>query len=190
MLRDNSLLCVLLASAINLGACGSDSSSNSTDQDAGGAGDDAGAPMTGGPTMLTGKLGDLGDLKPTVSSYVISNSGESLVYMSSAKLTCPQIMISRWLGSVTAGAQVVEIVLHSDVKTGTFSVGGSGEEVNYAGGGKSSAYEQSATSGSLTFTKAAAMGTVEGYFSADFKASGAHVEGVFKAEFCAGGQGY
>src|SRR5690349_9094496 len=61
-------------------------------------------------TLFTGHLGELGDLKPTVSSFVIENSGEVLVYMSSATLTCPQIQVSRWLGSVEAGAQVVEIV--------------------------------------------------------------------------------
>jgi hypothetical protein len=173
-----ALLCLNL-----FAACGSDASSGSEA--------DAGTPPdTSGPTKLEGMLGELGPIEPTVTTYVIANSGETLVYMSSTKLTCAEIMVSRWLGGVKAGAQVVEIVLHADATTGTFEVGGRGEEVNYAAGGKSSAYEHSATAGHLTFTKATVGGSVEGYFDAQFDDTQAEVSGTFNAEFCDGGQGY
>jgi hypothetical protein len=98
-------------------------------------------------------------------------------------------MMSRWLGSFTADAQVVEIVIKGAPKVGTaVNVGLLGGEVNYAAGGKSSAYEVSAMSGSITFTKSEPMGVVEGTVMATY-AMGS-VMGTFHAEFCAGGQGY
>jgi hypothetical protein len=139
-------------------------------------------------TLLMGELGDLGPLEETASSFVIENSGEVLVYMSSVPLTCPQIMISRWLGDVEDGAQVVEIVVPSDLGVGTLHVS-EGAEVNYAAGGKSSAYEKSASDGYVKFTKSL-PGTVEGSFSATYTDPPASVEGRFQAEFCEGGQGY
>ena len=69
-------------------------------------------------TELSGHLGELGDLKPTVSSLVIENSGEILIYLSSAALSCQQLTVSRWLGSVEPGAQVVEIVVPSERAVG------------------------------------------------------------------------
>ncbi|MDB4937569.1 MAG: hypothetical protein JWP87_4541 [Labilithrix sp.] len=140
-----------------------------------------------GGTALTGKLGALGDVKPTVSSLWISNSGETLVYMSSAPLTCEQLKTSRWLGAATAGSQVIEIVIRGAPKVGDVAVPPG--EVNFAQGGKSSSYEVNADSGNITFTKAEATGVVEGTLSASY-AGGDTVSGSFHADFCAGGQGY
>lgn len=140
-------------------------------------------------TMLWGNLGELGELKPTVSTYVIENSGEVLVYMSSAALTCPQIQVSRWLGGVEMGAQVVEIVVPADQASGTVQVEEGRAEVNYALGGRSSAYEQSAIGGHVTFTKTL-PGTVEGTFVGEFADAADSVKGRFQAEYCDSGQGY
>jgi hypothetical protein len=141
-------------------------------------------------TLLSGELGDLGPLKPTVSSFVIENSGEVLIYMSSATLTCPEIMVSRWLGDAPAGAQVVEIVVPSERAVDTVQVEEGGAEVNYAAGGKSSAYEKSAIAGHVTFTRSLPGTVVEGSFSATFADAGDSVKGRFQAEYCEGGQGY
>jgi len=78
---------------------------------------------------LTGTLGALGAIKPTVSSLVINNSGETLVYLSSAPITCAQLMVSHWLTTSTAGSQVVEIVAKSKSTSGTLTVD-QGVEVN------------------------------------------------------------
>ena len=122
---------------------------------------------------------------------MISNSGETLIYMSSAPLTCAQIMVSRWLGSVASGAQVVEIVVPSTKMTGTVPVAAFGSaEVNYAPGGMSSSYEKNAASGSVTFTSCVASGPCDGTVTATYANPTGNVMGTFHAEFCAGGQGY
>jgi len=169
-------LCGLLAGGAG-GAGGCDAGSNA---------DDFGETST----LFTGHLGELGELKPSVSSFVIENSGEVLVYMSTATLTCPQIQVSRWLGSVEAGAQVVEIVVPTDLATGTSQVEPGGAEVNYTVGGRSSAYEKSAVSGHVTFTRSLPGKTVEGTFIAEYTDAADSVKGRFLAEFCNGGQGY
>jgi hypothetical protein len=61
--------------------------------------------------------------------------------------------------------------------------------VNYAAGGKSSAYEVVAQSGTITFTAAQTNGPVKGTVMATY-AGGGSVMGNFSAEFCTGGQGY
>ncbi len=129
----------------------------------------------------------LGAAQPTVSSLVISNSGETLIYLSSAPITCTMLQTSRWLGSATAGSQVVELIIKGDPTVNTFAVPPG--EVNYAPGGKSSANEIGADSGSITFTKAMKAGPVAGSFSAKY-ADGSEISGTFAAEFCAMGQGY
>ena len=128
-------------------------------------------------------------MKPTVSSLVISNSGERLVYLSSAPITCDTLSVSRWLGSIDANAQVVEIVVKSSFATGTVAVG-KGAEVNYAKGGRSSSYEQAAATGSVTFTINDPTGVAEGTVMATYASPTGDVSGSFHAEFCAGGQGY
>ncbi|HVZ36237.1 MAG TPA: hypothetical protein VG963_27605 [Polyangiaceae bacterium] len=174
-----------------MSACGSDNAneeSNSTTGDAGAmAGVDAGAVDTS-ITKLSGTLGALGAVMPTVSSIVIANSGEVLVYMASAPLTCAMMQESRWLGSLPAGSQVVEIVVKAPVKVGTVQVDPG--EVNYAPGGMSSAYEKNAASGSITFVKAETNGPVEGTVTATYNNPAGTVSGPFHAEFCAGGQQY
>jgi hypothetical protein len=143
------------------------------------------AAVTGSTTALTGTLGALGAVKPTVSSWVISNSGETRIYLTSALLTCEQLKVSRWLGTFTTDAQVVEIVVRGNAPVGKAS----NPEVNFAAGGKSSAYETAAATATVTFTKSEAMGVIEGTVSATYRPSG-DVMGTFHAEFCAGGQGY
>ena len=140
-------------------------------------------------TLLNGHLGELGDLKPMVSSLFIENSGEILIYMSSVTLTCDQLTVSRWLGDVEMGAQVVEIVVPTELAVDAVAVEPGGAEVNYALGGRSSAYEKSAVGGHVTFTKGL-PGSVEGSFSATYADAAVSVKGRFQAEFCAGGQGY
>jgi hypothetical protein len=162
------------------GAQGSDAS---VSHDAASGAHDAAVAITG--TQLTGTLGALGAVVPTVSSWVISNSGETLIYMTSAPLTCEQLKVSRWLGTFTAGAQVVEIVVSGKAPVGMAVR----PEVNFAAGGKSSAYETTAATSSVTFTKSEPMGVIEGTVSATYRPSG-DVMGTFHAEFCAGGQGY
>lgn len=206
MIRRHRLLCAILLGApfVALGAACSGSSttagtSTPSGTDAGtstgtpiaDAGSDASSapPATdggAGGTSLSGTLGTLGTVQPTVSSLMISNSGETLLYLSSAPLTCDQIKASRWLGSVTKGSQIVEIVIKGAPVVGDVAVPPG--EVNYAQGGKSSSYEVGADSGKITFTKADAA-AVEGTVTATYGGGGA-VHGTFHADFCAGGQGY
>ncbi len=138
-------------------------------------------------THLTGTLGKLGAAKDIVSSLAISNSGETLIYLSSAELTCELLAKSRWLGSAPAGAQVVELIVKGAPKLSTYDVPPA--EVNYAEGGKSSAYEVAASSGSITFTTAETNGVVEGTVTATYD-NGDTIDGTFHATFCDGGQGY
>jgi len=169
------------------GAAGTGTSGNAGAGPVGGAG----APADTGATSLSGTLGDLGAVEPTVSSFVISNSGETLVYLTSAPITCDTLTTSRWLGSIDANAQVVEIVVKSSFTTGTATVGGSPSvEVNYAKGGRSSAYEQNAASGTVTFTTNTPKGPVAGTVDAKYANPTGNVSGQFSAEFCDGGQGY
>ena len=137
-------------------------------------------------TSLTGTLGALGPAKPTVSSLLISNSGETLLYMSSATISCEQLQESRWLGSAPAGAQVVEIVFPGDPKVGTIDVGPG--EVNYAAGGKSSSYEVNADSGQIQILATEPNGFIEGTVKATYGSD--TISGQFHATFCANGQGY
>jgi hypothetical protein len=135
-------------------------------------------------------LGALGAVKPIVSAWVVSNSGETLIYLSSAPLTCMmmQTMGVGWLPKLPAGSQVVEIVVKGAPSAKTYPVGFLQGEVNYAPGGMSSSYETSASSGSITFTMAMANGPVEGSVMATY-AMGS-VMGTFHAEFCSMGSQY
>lgn len=149
--------------------------------------DTGGTPTPGGATTITGTLGKLGAARATVSSLFIENSGETLIYMSSASITCDVLTNSRWLGSIEAGAQVVELVIPGAPKVAKVAVPPG--EVNYAAGGKSSAYEVNADSGSISFTTVTDKSVVEGTFSASYP-DGNELKGTFHAEFCDGGQGY
>jgi hypothetical protein len=105
--------------------------------------------------------------------------------MSSTTITCDQLKVSRWLGSTTAGAQFVEIVIKGAPKLSDYPVPPG--EVNYAQGGKSSSYETNADSGKISFTKADAQ-VVEGSVMATYGTKS--ISGTFHAEFCANGQGF
>lgn len=177
------------------GSAGAGSGSGGASSGGTASADTAGAGGTedsrdGSGTLLTGTLGALGAVQPTVSSLVISNSGETLVYMSSAPITCELLTTSRWLGMVDTGSQVVEIVVPSRTTPGTVQVEEGGAEVNYAPGGMSSAYEKGAASGSVTFTTYTPNGPVDGSVSATYTNPTGSVSGTFHAEFCTGGQGY
>jgi hypothetical protein len=177
------------AGAAGGGGVGTAGSAGSAAGASGGAGGGSGS----GTTSLTGTLGALGAIKPTVNSWVISNSGETLIYMSSAALTCPmlQTMGTPWLSTVAAGAQVIEVVVKGAPMVKTYSVGGvNGGEVNYAPGGMSSSYEKNAASGSITFTKAMANGPVDGTVMATYSNPTGDLTGTFHAEFCANGSNY
>jgi hypothetical protein len=137
-------------------------------------------------TDLQGRLGDLGDAKPMVSSLMIANSGETLIYMSTEPLTCAGLTISRWLGQVPPDAQVVEVVIKGDPAEKTYAVPPS--EINYAKGGRSSAYEVTADSGEITFVTAKPNELVEGEIDAHYGDD--ELKGTFHATFCDGGQGY
>ena len=105
-----------------------------------------------------------------------------------APLPCSAIQQSRWLGSLPTGSQVVELVMKG-VPTDGQTVQVPPGEVNYAPGGKSSSYEKSASSGSITFTHGGAGKAVDGTFTGKISASDT-ITGTFHAEFCATGQQY
>ena len=71
---------------------------------------------------------------------------------------------------------------------GTTNVGFLQGEINYAEGSKSSSFEVNADSGSITFTKADAMGVHEGSITATYPMGS--LMGTFHAEWCQGGQEY
>ena len=148
------------------------------------SGGTAGSASAEAPTALTGSLGNLGAVQPTISSLFITNSGETLVYLSSAVITCEQLKVSRWLGAATAGSQVVEIVIH-----GAPVVGTTHGEVNYAEGGKSSAYEKGEKTDTITFTTFEPKTLVAGKVAATYE-DGSTLQGSFRATFCPDGQGY
>jgi hypothetical protein len=143
-------------------------------------------------TKLSGVLGDLGDAQPSLWTVFILNSNETIVYMSSSALTCAEIAGrdgSRWLLKTEVGSQVVEIVVPSaSAKLGTVAVGGGKAEINYAPGGKSSANEKNASSGSVTFTKVESEAVLEGHFDATYDNPSGQVSGTFHADFCPDGQ--
>lgn len=142
-------------------------------------------------TVLTGDLGELGPLQPIVSGQVIEYSGETITYLSTVDLPCASMAESRWLGSLPAEAQIVEIVFKSDTTGSDLEVGGTGSlEVNYAKGGRSSAYEVGASSGTVTLTDHTAGGPIAGYVDATYKSPDGFLAGPFEAEFCPGGQQY
>jgi hypothetical protein len=145
-------------------------------------------PDAGGSATVTGTLGALGPVQPIVSAIVITNSGETLVYLTTAPIDCTTVQASRWLGTLPAGSQVIEIVMKGNPMDGQTVMVPPGE-VNYGPGGMSSAYEVNASSGSVMYMSATAMGPVVGSFMASY-ADGSAVSGTFNATFCANGQNY
>ncbi|MCA9488381.1 MAG: hypothetical protein KC621_00615 [Myxococcales bacterium] len=142
-------------------------------------------------SVLTGDLGELGELNPIVSGQVIEYSGETITYLSTVDLACDAMVESRWLGALDPDAQVIEIVFKSDTAGTDLEVGGTGSlEVNYASGGRSSAYEVGAASGTVSLTDHTAGGPIVGYVDATYTHPSGFVAGPFEAEFCPGGQQY
>ncbi len=200
----------LLALGVALGACASSPTSSGTPADAGTdiapsvdvgttppadtgttpPADTGAAPPAdaGADAPITGTLGTLGAVQPIVSSLVISNSGETLVYLSTAPLSCATLQSSRWLGTQPAGSQVIEVVMRG-APTAAQMVQVPPGEVNYAAGGRSSSYEVGASADTITFTEAAAGGPVAGTLRATYR-NGSMIAGSFRAEFCDHGQQY
>jgi hypothetical protein len=161
----------------------------------GGAGGAAGAAgavgsAAGGGNSLTGTLGALGPVQPVLSGWATTNGLETLIYLSTAPLTCAQMMMmgTKWLSSLPPGSQVIEIVIRGTATVGTVPVGFLQGEVNYAEGSKSSSYEVTATGGSINITKAVAKSVFEGTIMATY-AMGS-VMGTFHADWCQGGSEY
>ena len=125
-------------------------------------------------------------MQPTVSSVVITNSGETLIYLSSAPLSCASMQVSRWLGSQPVGSQVIELVMSGAATSGR-TVNVPPGEANYAAGGKSSSYEKGASSGMIVVSSATTNGPITGTVHANYS-DGSTISGSFNAEFCANGQ--
>lgn len=171
-------------SAGSAGAAGSTAGSGGS---AGSAG--SGMPMDNG-SNLTGTLGALGAVKPVVNGWATTNGLETLIYLTSAPLTCAQMMTMgvKWLPGLPAGTQVIEIVVRGTAMVGTTQVGLFQGEVNYAEGSKSSSYEVVGSSGSIMFTKAEDKKVYEGMIMATFPMG--MVSGTFHADWCEGGTEY
>jgi hypothetical protein len=150
----------------------------------------SGGSASSGSSSLTGTLGALGAVKPVMAGWATTNGNETLVYLSSSPLTCAQMMTmgTKWLASLPAGTQVIEVVIRGTAKVGMVPVQPLQGEVNYAEGSKSSSTEVNASSGSINVTKAESKGVIEGTIDATF-AMGS-VKGNFHADWCQGGAEY
>ena len=180
--RSLLVACAMLSIAAGSAGC----KSTTTSLDAGTVSSDGGSPSD--PSKVTGTLSTLGAAQPIVSSYVISNRGETLIYLTTSPITCTTLQASRWSGSTAAGSQIIEFVMQGAPTVGQ-TVAVPPGEVNYVPGAMSSANEMSASSGSFMFTRADHNGTVQGYVTAAFD-DGTHISGTFNAEFCANGMNY
>lgn len=98
---------------------------------------------------------------------------------------------SRWLSSLDASAQIVELVFKSATTSMDLVVDGEGSlEVNYAKGGRSSSYEEGASEGTVTLTDHVAGGDIAGVIDATYRSPAGSLHGPFQATFCPGGQQY
>jgi hypothetical protein len=150
----------------------------------------AGSGAASSGNALTGTLGALGPVKPVMAGWATTNGLETLIYLSSAPLTCAMMMTKgvKWLATLPAGTQVIEIVVRGTAMVGTTPVGPLQGEVNYAEGSKSSSTETTAMGGSIMFTKAEPKKLFEGAVMATY-AKG-NVMGNFHADWCEGGTEY
>lgn len=139
---------------------------------------------------LSGTLGALGAVKPVMAGWATTNGLETLIYLSSSPLTCAMMMTRgvKWLSSLPAGTQVIEIVVRGTAMVGTTMVGPLQGEVNYAEGSKSSSTEVVAASGSIMFSKAEAKKVFEGTLMATYPQG--MLMGKFHADWCEGGTEY
>ena len=141
-------------------------------------------------TSLMGTLGALGSVKPTMAGWAFTYGQETILYFSSAPLSCAQIMTqgAKWLATLPAGTQVVEVVVGNPALPRMYTIGGTasrgGSEVNYAEGSKSSMTEERGTAGTVTFTKATPKGIQEGMLNVTAPFT---LTGTFHAEWCEGG---
>jgi hypothetical protein len=160
---------------------------------AGGGGNGGQGGTTQGGNNLTGMLGLLGPVKPVMVGWATNNGNENLIYLSTAPLTCAmmQTMGTKWLASLPAGTQVIEIVTNNIyIGVGSFDIGFPTGEVNYAEGSKSSSTEVQGTSGppgGLVYTKVIPQMVYEGTVNvtAPFTLSGS-----FHADWCQGASEY
>jgi hypothetical protein len=143
----------------------------------------------GGTNTISGTLGALGAAKPIMNAWATTNGPETLIYFSSAPLSCADMMTMgvKWLSKLPAGTQVIEVVVPGAASVKTYMIGTLMGEVNYAEGSKSSATEVTGKAGSITFTKAMAKGVHEGSFMVT---SPFMVTATFHAEWCQGGAEY
>jgi hypothetical protein len=135
-------------------------------------------------------LGALGPVQPVMNGWATTNGPETLIYLATAKLTCPDMMTMgvHWLSKLPAKSQVIEIVVPGAASAKMYTVGAPDRaEVNYAEGSKSSSTEVVGRAGSVTFTKVNAKMLYEGTIAvtSPFTASG-----TFHAEWCQGGAEY
>jgi hypothetical protein len=173
-----------MASAAGSGGAGT-AGSGGASAGTGGSGGSSG----GGTSNITGTLGALGAVQPIMNGWATTNGPETLIYLSTAKLTCPDMMTMgvKWLSKLPAGSQVIEIVVPGAAMVKMYPIGTLQGEVNYAEGSKSSATEVTGKAGSVTFTKAMAKGVHEGSIMVT---SPYMAMGTFHAEWCQGGAEY
>lgn len=181
--------------ALMLAVCVSASACSSSDTSVGGSGS-GGSGTTARPkagsgaapgNSLTGTLGALGPVQPILAGFAITNGPETLVYLSSAPLTCAQMMMGgiKWLSKLPAKSQVIEIVIPGTASAKSYKVGNLAGEVHYAEGSKSSSTENTASSGTVVFSEASKGGVHEGSVMATFP--NGMLMGMFHAEWCQGG---
>jgi hypothetical protein len=154
----------------------------------GSSGGSGGAGGTGGGngTSLTGTLGALGAVQPVMNGWATTNGPETLIYLTTAKLACADMMTMgvKWLSKLPAGSQVIELVVPGAAMVKTYPIGLLQGEVNYAEGSKSSSSEVTGKTGSIMFTKAEAKGVHEGTITVTAPYT---LMGSFHAEWCQGG---
>jgi hypothetical protein len=175
------------------GAAGAAGHSGAGGASGGGMGGASGAGGSTGAGSLTGTLGALGAAKPVVNGWATTNGLETFIYLSSAPLTCAMMMTqgTKWLSTLPAGTQVIEIVLMANATAQMYTIGGvaalGGAEVNYAEGSKSSATEVTGSAGSVTLTTAMPMGAFDGMLTVTAPYT---LSGSFHAQWCQGGTEY
>ena len=156
--------------------------------------------MSDSGTMMDGSTsgGGANDITSTISGYkpirigfATTNGPETLIYMTSADFQCSDIMTqgAGWLTKVPSDDFVIEIVIPGTAMVGTKMVAFLTAELNYAfGGGTPNANEHSASSGTITFTKAESKGVFEGTIMGTYPMG--TIMGSFHADWCEGGSEY
>src|SRR5262245_57294552 len=106
------------------GASGTSGAGGAAGAGMGGSGGGGGM-AAGNGSQLTGTLGALGPVEPILNGWATTNGLETLIYLTTAPLTCAQMMTmgTPWLRSLPAGSQVIEIVVRGMAMVGTTNVG-------------------------------------------------------------------